>query len=84
MKGRAMSEVHDLLLDGVLNANEVVLDAEARTRRWAQQRSHLARVAYLNGVPIEEIARRVGQSSSTVLEWVASGDCKPADGGPHP
>ncbi len=51
-----MSELHDALLDEVLNANNVVLEAEARTRRWAQQRSDLARVAYLNGVSIGEIA----------------------------
>lgn len=81
-KGRAMSQVHDLLLDGVLNANEVVLDAEARTRRWAQQRSHLARVAYLNGVSIDEIAGRVGQSISTVRDWVAADEHDSADGGP--
>lgn len=74
-----MSEVHDLLLDGVLNANDVVLDAEARTRRWAQQRSHLARVAFLNGVSIDEIANGVGQPTSTVQSWVAAGECDSVD-----
>lgn len=69
-----MSELHDALLDGVLNANEVVLDAEARTRRWAQQRNHNARVAYLNGVSIDEIAAGVGQPASVVREWVAGAD----------
>ena len=74
-----MSKVHDLLLDGVLNANNVVLDAEARTLRWARQRSHLARVAYLNGVSIDAIAHGVGQPTSTVREWVASADPAPPE-----
>ena len=65
-----MSELHDALLDGVLNANEVVLDAEARTRRWAKQRNHNARVAYLNGVSIDEIAAGVGLPTSVVRNWV--------------
>ncbi|MCU1420033.1 MAG: hypothetical protein JWR57_1202 [Mycetocola sp.] len=65
-----MSEMHDVLLDGVLNANEVVAEAEERTRRWTRQRSLLAREAHLKGVSIEEIATGSGQSPSTVLEWL--------------
>lgn len=65
-----MSELHDALLDGVLNANEVVRDAEERTQRWSRQRSHLARVAHLNGVSIEEIAAAVDEAPSTIREWI--------------
>jgi len=77
MKGRAMTELHDALLDAVINANNVVGDAEERTNRWIEQRSHLANIAHLNGVSIDEIAAGVGQPAAAVREWLRMEGCHP-------
>ncbi|ROR79981.1 hypothetical protein SAMN06295974_1876 [Plantibacter flavus] len=65
-----MTRLYDALLEGVLGANEVVRDAEQRTQRWVNKRNNLTRIAHLNGVPVEDIARAVDQPVSTIHEWI--------------
>lgn len=62
--------VHAALVKAVFDANEVVLDAERQTQRWARNRSYLAAVAHVNGVPMEELAAKLGEPLSTIREWV--------------
>lgn len=65
-----MSEIRDALITAVIDANEVVLDAERQTQRWSDKRNYLAGVAHLNGVSVEELATHLGQPLETIREWV--------------
>jgi len=74
-----MSEMHDLLLDGILNANSIVQDAESRRQRLAAQRGYLTRMAHMNGISIEEIANTVGVPDATIRRWMEPSGGDPED-----
>lgn len=72
-----MSEVERELIDGVRNANNVVVDAEARTMRWIERRANLTRIAHQNGVSIETISEALEQPTSTINEWLGTSTDEP-------
>lgn len=65
-----MSRLHNAFIEGIANANEVVLDAEEHAQRWAKRRCHLVRIAHLNGVSIDELATGIGLPAATVQIWL--------------